>query len=177
MNQIKMSQSKMISRGLKSKENVSQPQKGMNPTEKDAAMKNQRVVVEDMTVIVEALAIEDSTVGDITQTLKEENGKNTGEETNTLAEGHTHRNTGEEITMMTTSRGQGLQPIQDTKFTPRIAQIAGGQIETRPDDHAMTDKGITHPMTMKDTGIVKARIAIERLPMKKPFQDTEMMNT
>ena len=61
----------------------------MNLTEKDAAMKNQRVAVEDMTVIAEALFIEDSTVGNITQTLKEETGNNTGEETNTLAEEHT----------------------------------------------------------------------------------------
>ena len=130
-----------------------------------------------MTVIVEALVIEDSTVGDISRTLKEETRKNTGEETNTLAEGDTHRNTEEEITTMTTGRGRGLQPTQDTKFTPRTAQIIGGQIESRPDDNVMTDKGNTHPMTMKDTGIVKARIAIERLPMKKPHQETEVMNT
>ena len=141
-------------------------------------MKNQRAAVEDMTVIAEALVIETSTVGNTTQTMKEEIGTNTGEEMNTpLAEEHIHLNTGEEITMMTTNQGQGHQPIQDTKFMLRTAQTAGGQIETRPDDHAMTDKGITHPMTMKDTKVAKARIAIERLLMKKPHQETEVMNT
>ena len=85
-------------------------------------MKNQRAAVEDMTVTAEALVIETSTVGNTTQTMKEEIGTNTGEEMNTpLAEEHIHLNTGEEITMMTTNQGQGHQPIQDTKFILRTA--------------------------------------------------------
>ena len=153
----------------------------MNLTEKDAAMKNQQAAVEDMTVIAEALVIEASTVENTTPITKGEIGNNTGEEMNTLIEEHIHLNTGAEVTMMTMNRGQGHQPIQETTLTLRTTQTAGGQIETRPDDRVMTDKGITHQMTMKDTKqekkVVKARIAIERHPMRKPYQETGEMNT
>ena len=84
-------------------------------------MKNQRAAAEDTTVIAGALVIEASTVGNTTQTTKEEIGNNTGEEMNTLTEEHIHLNTGIEITMMTTNQGQGHQPIQDTKLTLRTA--------------------------------------------------------
>ena len=85
-------------------------------------MKNQQAVVGDMTVIAEALAIETNTVGTTTLTMKEEIGINIDEDMNiTLVEEHTHRNTGEEITMMTTNQDQDHQPTLDIKSIRKTA--------------------------------------------------------
>ena len=85
-------------------------------------MKNHQAVVGDMIVIAEALAIETNTVGTTTLTMKEEIGINIDEDMNiTLVEEHTHRNTGEEITMMTTNQDQDHQPTQDIKSIRKTA--------------------------------------------------------
>ena len=121
-NRTKVNQSQKINHRLKNKESESPHQKGTNPTEKGAVMKNQQAVVGDMTVIAEALAIETNTVGTTTLTMKEEIGINIDEDMNiTLVEEHTHRNTGEEITMMTTNQDQDHQPTLDIKSIRKTA--------------------------------------------------------
>ena len=127
-----------------------------------------------MTVIAEALAIETNIVGIPTQTTKEEIVGGVDMNT-TLAEEHIHPNTGEETIMKTTNQGQDHQLTQDIKSIRKTTTNTEGETETRQDDHTRTEEGITHLMTTKDMKTAKARIAIERLPMKKHHQEIEVL--
>ena len=139
-------------------------------------MKNLQAAAGDMIVTAEVLAIEANTVGTTIRIMTGDTGVNTNADMSILPiEGHTHQNTGEEITIMTTNQDQDHQHTLDIKSIRKTAQTVEGETETRLDDHAMTDEGITHLMTTKDMKAAKARIAIERLPMKKHHQEIEVL--
>ena len=141
-------------------------------------MKNHQAVLGDMIVTAEALAIEANTVGTTIQTMTEDIGININVDMNIpLVEEHTHQNTGEEITIMTTNQDQDHQHTLDIKSIRKTAQTVEGETETRLDDHAKKDKGITHLMTTKDTKNAKVRIANKKLLMKKHHQEIEALIT
>ena len=85
-------------------------------------MKNHQAVLGDMIVTAEALAIEANTVGTTIQTMTEDIGININVDMNIpLVEVHIHRNTGEEITVMTTNQDQDHQPTLDIKSIRKTA--------------------------------------------------------
>ena len=93
------------------------------------------------------------------------------------AEGHTHQNTGEEITIMIMNQDQDHQHTLDIKSIKKTARTEEGEIETRLDDHARKDKGTTHLMTTRDTKNTKVHIANRRLLMKRSHQEIEALIT
>ena len=151
----------------------------MNRIEKDIiTMKNLQAAAGDTIVTAEVLVIEANTVGTTTRITTGDTGVNTNADMSVLPiEGHTHQNTGEEITTMIMNQDQDHQHTLDIKSIRKTAEIVEGEQETRLDDRAMKDKGITHLMTTKDTKNAKARIANEKLLMKKHHQEIEALIT
>ena len=141
-------------------------------------MKNLQAAAGDMIVTAEVLAIEANTVGTTIQTMTEDIGININVDMNIpLVEEHTHQNTGEEITIMTTNQDQDHQHTLDIKSIRKTARTEEGEIETRLDDRERKDQGTTHLMTARDMKNIKAHIVNRRPHGMKNQQETEVLTT
>ena len=136
----------------------------MNLIEKDITiMKNQQAVEGDTIVIVEVLAIEANTVETITRIMTGDTGVNTNADMSILTiGGHTHQNTGEEITTMIMNQDQDHQHIPDIELNKKTARIEEGEAENRLIDDERKDQDTTHLMTAIDMKNIKVHIANRR---------------
>ena len=137
----------------------------MNLTEKDiTTMKNLQAAEGDTIVIVEVLAIEANIVGTTTRITTGDTGVNTNADMSILTiGGHTHQNTGEEITTMIMNQDQGHQHILDIKLNKKTVWIEEGEVENRLDDCGRKDQGTIHPMTARNMKNIKTHITNMRL--------------
>ena len=94
-----------------------------------------------------------------------------------LVEEHTHQNTGEEITIMTTNQDQDHQHTLDIKSIRKTARTEEGEIETRLDDRGRKDQGTTHLMTARDMKNTKVHIANRRPLRRRNQQEIEALIT
>ena len=141
-------------------------------------MKNQQAAEGDTIVIVEVLAIEANTVGTTTRITTGDTGVNTNADMSILTiGGHTHQNTGEEITTMIMNQDQDHQHTLDIKLIKKTVQTEEGEIETHLDDHGRKDQGTTHLMTARDTKNTVVHIA-NRIPLgRRNQQEIEVLIT
>ena len=99
-------------------------------------MKNLQAAAGDMIVTAEVLAIEANTVGTTIRIMTEDIGVNTNVDMSIPPiEGHTHQNTGEEITTMIMNQDQDHQHTLDIKRIKKTVRTEEGAIETHLDDH------------------------------------------
>ena len=151
----------------------------MNLIEKDiTTMKNLQAAAGDTIVTAEVLAIEANTVGTTIRITTGDTGVNTNADMSILTiGGHTHQNTGEEITTMIMSQDQDHQHTLDIKLIKKTVQAEEGAIEIHLDDHGRKDQDITHLMMEIDTKNIIAHIA-NRTPLgRRNLQEIEVLIT
>ena len=143
----------------------------MNLIEKDiTTMRNLQAAAGDTIVTAEVLVIEANTVGTTTRIMTGDTGVNTNADMSILTiGGHTHQNTGEEITTMIMNQDQDHQHTLDIKLIKKTVQAEEGAIETHLDDHGKKDQDTTHLMMEKDTKNIVAHIA-NRTPLERRNQ-------
>ena len=151
----------------------------MNLIEKDiTTMKNLQAAEGDTIVTVEVLAIEANTVGTTTRITTGDTGVNTNADMSILTiGGHTHQNTGEEITTMIMNQDQDHQHTLDIKLIKKTVRTEEGEIETHLDDHGRKDQDTTHLMMERGTKNIVVHIA-NRIPLgRRNQQEIEVLIT
>ena len=169
----------MTNHRLKNKENGLLLQKEMSLIEKGiTTKKNLQAATGDLIAIDEVPAIGVITVVNTIRIMTGDTGVNTNADMSILPiEGHTHQNTGEEITTMIMNQDQDHQHTLDIKLIKKTVRTEEGDTETHLDDHGRKDQGTTHLMTARDTKNTVVHIANRILLGRKSHREIEVLIT